>query len=81
MNRQDPDILDFYDYEMTLAASRKHGMDPLEALRRFVGSKTYALLLDADCGMASFGAPAVFDIWETEMATGDPRNSIHVRSE
>lgn len=81
MNRQDPDILDFYDYEVTLAASRKHGMSPMDTLRRFVGSKTYALLLDADYGMTSFGAPAILDMWETEMATGDPRNSIHVRSE
>ena len=56
-------------------------MNPMDALRRFVGSKTYALLLDTDCGIILFGAPAVFDMWETEMATGDPRNSIHVGSE
>lgn len=29
--------------------------------------------------MTDFGAEALFDIWECEKVTGDPRNSIYIR--
>ena len=31
--------------------------------------------------MTAFGAAGVFDIWESEMITGDPRNSIYIRGD
>ena len=40
-----------------------------------------ALLEDAENGMTAFGAAGVFDIWESEMITGDPRNSIYIRGD
>lgn len=81
MRREDADILDFYDYEVTLLISDKYGFSHLDALRRFTQSDTHRLLLDADCGLTLFGAPGVFDMWEAEQVTGDPRNSIYVREE
>lgn len=81
MNRQDSDIMDYYDYEVVKLLSQKYGLCHMDALRRFVKSEAHALLLDADCGVTAFGAPGVFDMWEAEQVTGDPRNSIYVRGE
>ena len=55
-------------------------MDPMEAARRFLLSKTHTLLEDADCGLMSLPERAEFDMWEAEQVTGDPRNSVAVRA-
>ena len=81
MMRQDPETMDYYDYEIVKRAVSEYGMNAMEALRRFTGSQTHALLMDADCGLTALGAPAVFDIWVAEQLTGDPRNSINIRGE
>ena len=31
--------------------------------------------------MVEFGCPAIFEIWEAEQITGDPRNSAYIRCE
>jgi hypothetical protein len=31
--------------------------------------------------MTAFGAEAVFEIWEVEKITGDPRNSVYIRED
>ena len=36
------------------------------------------MLENEDCGLTSFGAGAVFEMWESEKVTGDPRNSIYI---
>ena len=61
--------------------AEKYGYPPMDALRQFVFSKTHELLEDEETGMTSFGAGAVFDIWEAEKVTGDPRNSVYIREE
>lgn len=81
MTYQDPDVLEFYDREVVLLATEKYGMGQLDALRRFTTSETHSLLADAEMGLTAYGAPGVFDMWEAEMVTGDPRNSVYVRSE
>lgn len=81
MNRQDPDILDYYNCEVVKMIMDKYGYSAMEALREFVMSKTHEMLEDADCGLTSFGAGAVLEIWEAEKITGDPRNSVYIRGE
>ncbi len=56
-------------------------MTPMEALRAFVCSKTHEMLEDKEFGMTEFGAEALFEIWECEKITGNPRNSIYIRGE
>lgn len=51
----------------------------MEALRAFVCSKTHEMLEDKEFGMTEFGAEALFEIWECEKITGNPRNSIYIR--
>ena len=77
--RQFPNSLCYYDHAVTDLMMEKYGFDRMEALRRFVCSETHALLENQDCGMSSFPCFVVFDIWECEMITGNPRNSVYIR--
>lgn len=81
MTRPNPDTLYYYDHAVTDMIMEKYGYDRLEALKKFVDSKTHALLEDMENGLSSFGSHGIFDIWECEMVTGDPRNSIYIRGE
>lgn len=79
MNRTSVDILDYYDEEVVNLIQEKYGFKPMDALRRFVMSETYAMLADAKFEMWDFGPPGIFDMWENELITGDPRNSLYLR--
>ncbi len=56
-------------------------MKPMDAVRSFLTSETHALLEDADNGMWDFSDRAIFDMWEVEKVTGDPRHSEYLRGE
>ncbi len=81
MNRLAPELVEYYDEEVVKMISEKYGYSQMDALRLFVKSRTHELLEDEDMGMTMFGAGGVFDIWEAEKVTGDPRNSIYIRGE
>lgn len=53
----------------------------MDATRSFIRSKTHAMLEDAEYGLLAFPEYVVFDMWEAERVTGDPRNSEYVRGE
>ena len=55
----------------------KYGYTRMEALRKFIFSSTHRVLEDIDNGLYSFGCHGIFDIWECEIVTGDPRNSLY----
>ena len=81
MNRLNAEIIDYYNLEVVRMIMEKYGYPELEAIKLFILSKTHELLEDADCGMTSFGAGAVLEIWEAEKITGDPRNSVYIRED
>lgn len=81
MRRLEPEIIDYYNEEVVIMISDKYGLSQMDALKAFVNSKTHEMLEDEECGMAEFGAKAIFEIWECEKVTGDPRNSIYIRGE
>lgn len=81
MTKLSPTNLHYYDCAVTDLIMDKYGFSRMDALRKFVESQTHALLEDAENGMTAFGAAGVFDIWESEMITGDPRNSIYIRGD
>lgn len=56
-------------------------IDAIEALRLFLGSQTHAMLLDDDLKLWHFSPLVIFDLWENEQATGDPRNSLYLRGD
>lgn len=81
MKKLSPTSLQYYDHAVTDLMMAKYGFERMEALKRFVKSQTHALLEDPDCGLFSFGCHGIFDIWECEVITGDPRNSIYIRGD
>ena len=81
MKRLEPEILDYYNGEVVSMIVEKYGYNAMDALRAFVSSKTLEMLENVDYGLTSFGAGGVFDIWEAERVTGDPRNSVYIRGE
>ncbi len=76
-----PFILDYYDKELVRRISGKYGIAPEEALRKFIFSETYRMLCDEKLEMWDFGPVGIFDMWESEQITGNPRNSIYIRGE
>jgi len=81
MNRMRAESLYYYDHAVTDLIMEKYGYSRMDALRAFSDSETHAMLEDLDYGFSMFGAPGIFDIWEAERVTGDPRNSVYIRGE
>ncbi len=81
MNKMPYYAIDYYDRQVIQGIIDKYGLDAMDAARQFICSDTHALLEDADNGMWAYPAYAVFDMWETEKVTGDPRNSRFIRGE
>ena len=81
MTKLNPDSLCYYDHAVTDLIMEKYDYDRMDALKKFVASKTHALLEDAENGLSTFGCHGIFDIWECEMITGDPKNSVYIREE
>lgn len=81
MNRLEPEIIDYYNNEIVRMIMEKYGLEPMDAFKQFVESRTHEMLEDTNYGMTDFGAGAIFEIWECEKITGDPKSSIYIRSE
>ena len=78
MNRTKPFILQNTDTEVVGLIAKSRTISKMDALRLFLNSKTHEMLLDDDMKMWYFSGLALFDIWESEVATGDPRNSLYL---
>ena len=48
-------------------------------MRKFLASETYRMLRNPQLAMWDFSPVGVFDMWESEQITGDPRNSLYIR--
>ncbi len=81
MTETKPSIMQNFDSEVSRLIAESRGPDALEALRLFLPSETRLMLLDDDLKMWHFSPLAVFDMWENEQATGDPRNSLYLRGD
>lgn len=73
--------LDYYNKNVIQRIIDKYGMAPMDAARSFLTSQTHAMLEDAEYAMWDFSERAIFDMWEAERVTGDPRNSVYLRGE
>ena len=74
-----PYILDYYDKMVSTQISNKYGYSIMDSLRRFLFSKTYKMLSNPELEMWEFSPDGIFNIWEAEQITGDPRNSLYIR--
>lgn len=52
-----------------------------EGLRLFLVSEIYMMLCDPELAMWEFSPLAIYDMWENEIQTGDPRNSLYLRAD
>ena len=73
--------LDYYNKNVIQRITDKYAMSPMDASRAFLTSQTHAMLEAPEMAMWEFSERAIFDIWEAERVTGDPRNSVYIRSE
>lgn len=72
-------ILIYYNDEISRMISEKYGIAYMSSLRKFINSETYQMLIDPNLEMWDFSPAALFDMWESEQITGDPRNSLYIR--
>ena len=81
MTRTEENILDYYNAAVVDMISSKYGMSHLDAFRAFTKTEIHKMLSDSKYEMWQFGAHAIFEMWEAEKITGDPRNSAYIRGE
>ena len=81
MTRTQNVTLDHYNRNVIPRIMEKYNMGQMAAARAFITSETHRMLEDAELAMWEYSERAVFDMWEVERVTGDPRNSAHLRSE
>ena len=73
--------LDYYNKCVIRRIIDKYNMDPMQAARSFLTSQIHTMLEDPEYAMWDFSERAIFDMWEAEQITGDPRNSVYIRGE
>lgn len=81
MKKTDSTIMDCYNKAIIQKIMDKYHLDPMTATRKFWNSETYRLLNEEQFAMWEFSELAIFDMWEVEQLTGNPRNSVYLRSE
>ena len=74
-----PYILSYYNEELVKKISEKYNVSLMDALRKFLFSQTYQMLADERLEMWEYPPMGIFDMWEVEQVTGDPRNSLYLR--
>lgn len=79
MTRVDARKMDFYDRQVGQLIIDKYGLAEKEAVRKFMESETYQMLVDTELEVYKMSPYIVFDMRECEKITGDPRNSQYIR--
>lgn len=72
-------LLVYYNTEIVQMISDKYGLSEMDALRKFICSETYQMLIEPELEMWDFSPCGLFDMWESEQITGNPRNSLYIR--
>ena len=81
MTRVSARTLDFFDRQVVYMIVEKYGMEEKMAIMKFIKSETYQMLIDAETEVYKMSPHIVFDMWESENVTGNPRNSQYIRGE
>ena len=79
MSREMTIMLPYYNVKVSKMIVDKYGIEPLMAFRKFLFSETYRMLADEQLEMWDFSPFGIFDMWEAEQITGNPRNSLYLR--
>jgi hypothetical protein len=81
MTRISARTLDFFDRQVARLIIEKYGLGDMAAIRAFLESEAYQMLIDPELEIYKVSPHIVFDMWESERVTGDPRNSQYLRSD
>ena len=71
--------LEFFDRQVISLIVEKYGIKERDAIKKFLNSETYQMLLDVETEVYKMSPRIVFDMWESEIVTGNPRNSQYIR--
>ncbi len=71
----------YINAEVSSMIARNRNVSPMDGLRLFLKSEVYRMLCDDSLDMWEFSPLALFDMWENEIATGDPRNSLYLKGD
>ena len=71
--------LDFFDRQVVSLIVEKYGIEEKDAIKKFLTSETYQMLIDVETEVYKMSPRIVFDMWECEKVTGSPRNSQYIR--
>jgi len=80
-NRTSLAILQHIDSEVSLLIAKSRNISELEALRLFLNSKIHEMLQNNELKLWYYNSIAIFDMWEHEEVTGDPKNSLYLRGD
>jgi len=81
MERTPARILERIDQYIVSIMQERYGWSEMKALRAFLSSETYGLLLDKELGAWHHSPYIIFDFWENEYKTGDYTNSLYIRGD
>ena len=73
--------LAFYDEYVSKLISEKYALSEKESIKSFLQSQTYQMLLDCETELDKVSPYILFDMWENEQITGEPRNSQYIRED
>ena len=76
-----PFLLSDYVADITGRIAEKYGFEEKTALRMFLSSETCRMLDNPKLEMWEFCSDVIFEMWECEKITGDPRNSVYIRED
>ena len=74
-------ILQNFDPEVTEQIAKSRAIPLMDGLRLFLNSETHEMLVDDSLKLWYFSPLVLYDMWENEIATGDPRNSLYLRGD
>lgn len=81
MRRLDARTLDYFDRYVINLMIQKYGFAEMEAIRKFLESETYQMLINPGLDLYKGSPHIIFDLWVHERATGNPRNSLYIRGD
>ena len=81
MTRIPARTIDFFDRHVVQQIIEKYGFSEKDAIRDFIKSESYQMLLDPELEIYKMSPRIVFDMWESERVTGEPRNSQYLRGD
>lgn len=58
--------------------AEKYNMTAMDALRAYLDSEAYSMFNDPELQMDDIPPIGIFDMWENEQVTGNPRNSLYI---